>query len=46
MNIEVSVGEVLDKISILEIKRKKIKDSNKLKNINTVFDQLFRIEII
>jgi len=37
MNIEVSVGEVLDKISILEIKRKKIKDSNKLKNINKEF---------
>ena len=28
--IEVSVGELLDKISILEIKRDKIKDSNKL----------------
>jgi len=28
--VEVSVGELLDKISILEIKRDKIKDSNKL----------------
>tara|TARA_R110000803_G_scaffold187913_1_gene250286 strand:- start:1908 stop:2282 length:375 start_codon:yes stop_codon:yes gene_type:complete len=37
MNIEVSVGEVLDKISILEIKRKKIKDTTKLKNINKEF---------
>tara|TARA_R110000787_G_scaffold269492_2_gene376301 strand:- start:689 stop:1063 length:375 start_codon:yes stop_codon:yes gene_type:complete len=37
MNIEVSVGEVLDKISILEIKRKKIKDITKLKNINKEF---------
>ncbi len=28
--IEVSVGELLDKISILEIKKEKIKDKNKL----------------
>ena len=32
--IEVSVGELLDKISILEIKQGKIKDSEKLKFIN------------
>ena len=32
--VEVSVGELLDKISILEIKKKKIKDSNKLNFIN------------
>tara|TARA_B100001093_G_scaffold118737_1_gene111326 strand:- start:1709 stop:2098 length:390 start_codon:yes stop_codon:yes gene_type:complete len=32
--IEVSVGELLDKISILEIKQEKIKDLNKLKFIN------------
>ena len=32
--IEVSVGELLDKISILEIKQEKIKDSGKLKFIN------------
>ena len=31
--IEVSVGELLDKISILEIKLEKIKDPNKLKFI-------------
>jgi hypothetical protein len=31
---EVSVGELLDKISILEIKQEKIKDSEKLKFIN------------
>ena len=31
--IEISVGELLDKISILEIKLKKIKDPNKLKFI-------------
>ncbi|WP_415271349.1 DUF6165 family protein [Candidatus Pelagibacter sp. Uisw_121] len=33
--IEVSVGELLDKISILEIKQEKIKDPEKLKFINT-----------
>ena len=32
--IEVSVGELLDKISILEIKKEKIKDTDKLKFIN------------
>ena len=32
--IEVSVGELLDKISILEIKKKKIKDPEKLKFIS------------
>ena len=32
--IEVSVGELLDKISILEIKQDKIKDIDKLKFIN------------
>ena len=32
--IEISVGELLDKISILEIKKEKIKDSEKLKFIN------------
>jgi hypothetical protein len=35
--IEVSVGELLDKISILEIKKEKIKDSEKLKIINTEY---------
>ena len=29
---EISAGELLDKITILEIKREKIKDSEKLKN--------------
>ena len=31
--VEVSIGELLDKISILEIKQEKIKDSDKLKYI-------------
>ena len=32
--VEVSVGELLDKISILEIKQEKIKDTEKLKYID------------
>ena len=32
--VEVSIGELLDKISILEIKKDKIKDNDKLKFIN------------
>ena len=32
--VEVSVGELLDKISILEIKQEKIKDPTKIKFIN------------
>ena len=38
--VEVSVGELLDKISILEIKKKKIKDLEKLKFINDEYDIL------
>ena len=38
--VEVSVGELLDKISILEIKKEKIKDTNKLKFINDEYNIL------
>ena len=38
--VEVSVGELLDKISILEIKKEKIKDQGKLKFINEEFKLL------
>jgi hypothetical protein len=38
--VEVSVGELLDKISILEIKKEKIKDPKKLKFINDEYDIL------
>ena len=38
--VEVSVGELLDKISILEIKKEKIKDTDKLKFINEEYDIL------
>ena len=38
--VEVSVGELLDKISILEIKKEKIKDPEKLKFINDEYKVL------
>ena len=38
--VEVSVGELLDKISILEIKKEKIDDSEKLKFINDEYGVL------
>ena len=38
--VEVSIGELLDKISILEIKQVKIKDSEKLKFINNEYSIL------
>ena len=38
--VEVSVGELLDKISILEIKQEKIKDPEKLKFINNEYSIL------
>ena len=38
--VEVSVGELLDKISILEIKKEKIKDPDKLKFINDEYNIL------
>ena len=40
MKIEVSNGEILDKITILLIKSKKITDQTKLKNINNELDEL------
>ena len=38
--IEVSVGELMDKISILEIKKKNIKDTKKLKFISDEYSLL------
>jgi hypothetical protein len=40
MKIEISNGELLDKLSILEIKKKNITDSIKLVNIKNEFDEL------
>ena len=38
--VEVSVGELLDKISILEIKKEKIKDKDNLSYINDEYSVL------
>ena len=38
--VEVSIGELLDKISILEIKKEKIKDTEKLKFISSEYSIL------
>ena len=38
--VEISIGELLDKISILEIKKEKIKDPNKLKFIDNEYKVL------
>ena len=39
--VEISAGELLDKISILEIKKEKIKDKEKLKFINSEYTILY-----
>ena len=38
--VEVSVGELLDKLTILEIKQEKIKDPEKIKYINNEYEVL------
>jgi len=40
MRIEVSKGELIDKITILEIKDERVKDEEKLKNIRHELDVL------
>jgi len=40
LNVEVSVGELLDKISILEIKSERIADAAKLANVNAELETL------
>jgi len=41
MKIEISNGELVDKVSILSIKLKKIKSKKKLLNIQREFDRLY-----
>ncbi|MBZ0178071.1 MAG: DUF6165 family protein [Melioribacteraceae bacterium] len=41
MKVEVSNGELVDKVSILRIKLNKIKSEEKLKNVRAEFDILF-----
>jgi len=43
INIPISPGELVDKITILEIKKEFIDDVNKLKNINHEYDLLMQI---
>ena len=43
MNIEVSHGEIVDKLTILQIKKENIKDPIKLDNIIKEYDYLFSI---
>ncbi len=40
INVEISIGEFFDKITILEIKQKKINNAEKLVNINKELDSL------
>ena len=44
MRIEVSKGELIDKITILEIKDERMKDEEKLKNIRHELDVLQKYE--
>jgi hypothetical protein len=43
MKIETSIGEIVDKLTILEIKKSKINDPDKLKNINLEYSYLYPI---
>ena len=43
MEIKVSIGEVLDKLSILEIKKDKLNDPAKLKNVEKEYNYLISI---
>ena len=43
MKIEVSIGEIVDKLSILQIKKLNIQDEYKLININKEFDYLLKV---
>lgn len=43
MKIEVSNGEIIDKLTILQIKLERIKDPAKLKNLKAEFDDLIKV---
>lgn len=43
MKIEVSIGEIVDKLSILQIKTEMIKDEEKLANVKQEYDYLYDI---
>jgi len=42
MKIEVSNGEIIDKLTIIQIKMERIKDKAKLKNLRKEYDELIR----
>jgi hypothetical protein len=43
MKIELSNGEIIDKLTILQIKLERIKDKDKLKNLRKEFEELSRM---
>jgi hypothetical protein len=45
IHIPVSVGELIDKLSILQVKKNNIKDSKKLTEVNKEFDVLNEIAV-
>lgn len=45
INVPVSVGELVDKLSILQIKKNKIDDEKKLEYIHNEFESLYNIAL-
>jgi hypothetical protein len=45
ISIPVSFGEMIDKLSILQVKKTKIKDDNKLEFINKEFELLYNFSL-
>lgn len=43
--VPVSVGELIDKLSILQVKRNKIDDENKLNYVNNEFELLYNLSV-
>jgi hypothetical protein len=43
MKIEVSNGEIIDKLTIIQIKLERIKDAAKLKNLQKEYDELITV---
>jgi hypothetical protein len=46
MNIEVSNGEIIDKLTIIQIKLERIKDKSKLANLKKEFDVLKKAAVL
>jgi hypothetical protein len=45
INVPISFGELIDKITILKIKKNKITDSSKLSNVTKEYDLLLKIMV-